>query len=72
MNFSRFDYECMAMALRLARKGLFTTDPNPRVGCVIAGADGVAGVGWHAKAGGPHAEIAALRDASESARGKTV
>ena len=60
------------MALRLARKGLFTTDPNPRVGCVIAGADGVAGVGWHAKAGGPHAEIAALRDAGESARGKTV
>jgi diaminohydroxyphosphoribosylaminopyrimidine deaminase/5-amino-6-(5-phosphoribosylamino)uracil reductase len=62
----------MATALRLARKGLFTTDPNPRVGCVIAQGESVAGLGWHEKAGGPHAEIAALRDAGESARGKTA
>jgi diaminohydroxyphosphoribosylaminopyrimidine deaminase/5-amino-6-(5-phosphoribosylamino)uracil reductase len=62
----------MATALRLARKGLFTTDPNPRVGCVIAGSDGIAGVGWHEKAGGPHAEITALREAGGSARGKTA
>ena len=72
MTFSRFDHECMATALRLARRGLFTTDPNPRVGCVIAGGDGVAGRGWHEKAGGAHAEVAALREAGESARGKTA
>ncbi len=72
MNFSRFDHECMATALQLARKGLFTTDPNPRVGCVIASGDQVAGVGWHREAGGAHAEIAALLDAGESARGKTA
>jgi diaminohydroxyphosphoribosylaminopyrimidine deaminase/5-amino-6-(5-phosphoribosylamino)uracil reductase len=72
VTFSRFDHECMAMALRLARNGLFTTDPNPRVGCVIAGGDRVAGVGWHSRAGEAHAEIAALRDAGESAHGKTA
>jgi diaminohydroxyphosphoribosylaminopyrimidine deaminase/5-amino-6-(5-phosphoribosylamino)uracil reductase len=72
MSFTRFDHECMATALRLARKGLFTTDPNPRVGCVIADDNSVAGLGWHEKAGAPHAEIAALRDAGESARGKTA
>lgn len=72
MTFSSYDHECMATALRLARKGLFTTDPNPRVGCVIADGDGIAGVGWHANAGGPHAEIAALRDAGELAPGKTA
>jgi diaminohydroxyphosphoribosylaminopyrimidine deaminase/5-amino-6-(5-phosphoribosylamino)uracil reductase len=72
MTFSRFDHECMATALRLARKGMFTTDPNPRVGCVIADGANVAGLGWHQEAGGPHAEIAALRDAGESARGKTA
>jgi len=72
VSFSRFDHECMAMALRLARKGLFTTDPNPRVGCVIAGPDAIAGVGWHEKAGGPHAEIVALRDAGGAASGMTA
>ena len=72
MIFSGFDHECMATALRLARRGLFTTDPNPRVGCVIAGRKRVAGMGWHEKAGGPHAEIMALREAGESARGKTA
>ncbi len=72
MSFTRFDHECMATALRLARKGLFTTDPNPRVGCVIADDNSVAGLGWHEKAGAPHAEIAALRDAGDSARGKTA
>ena len=72
MTFSGFDHECMARALRLARRGLFTTDPNPRVGCVIADGESVAGLGWHEKAGGPHAEIAALREAGDSARGKTA
>jgi diaminohydroxyphosphoribosylaminopyrimidine deaminase/5-amino-6-(5-phosphoribosylamino)uracil reductase len=64
VTFSRFDHECMAEALRLARKGLYTTDPNPRVGCVIADATQIVGRGWHAAAGGPHAEIAALQDAA--------
>ena len=72
MSFSRFDHECMATALRLARKGLFTTDPNPRVGCVIADGQSITGLGWHEKAGASHAEIAALQDAGEAARGKTA
>jgi len=67
----------MAEALRLARKGLYTTDPNPRVGCVIADGAQVSGRGWHAAAGGPHAEIAALQDAAlrrpgASLRGQTA
>jgi len=72
VTFSRFDHECMAEALRLARKGLYTTDPNPRVGCVIADGERVIGRGWHEAAGGPHAEIAALRDADRPVRGQTA
>jgi diaminohydroxyphosphoribosylaminopyrimidine deaminase/5-amino-6-(5-phosphoribosylamino)uracil reductase len=62
----------MALALRLARRGLYTTDPNPRVGCVIADGDRVVGSGWHEAAGGAHAEIAALNDAAEPVRGLTA
>ena len=62
----------MATALRLARRGMFTTDPNPRVGCVIADDQQVAGAGWHERAGGAHAEIAALQDAGGNVRGKTA
>jgi diaminohydroxyphosphoribosylaminopyrimidine deaminase/5-amino-6-(5-phosphoribosylamino)uracil reductase len=62
----------MAEALRLARRGLFTSDPNPRVGCVIADDSKIIGRGWHEYAGGPHAEIAALRDANRSVRGQTA
>lgn len=62
----------MARALRLAERGLFTTQPNPRVGCVIARGDEVLGEGWHVRAGGPHAEVHALRAAGESARGATA
>jgi diaminohydroxyphosphoribosylaminopyrimidine deaminase/5-amino-6-(5-phosphoribosylamino)uracil reductase len=72
MTFTRFDHECMARALRLARRGLYTTDPNPRVGCVIADDEQVYGYGWHQRAGAPHAEIEALRMAGGSARGKTA
>lgn len=72
MSFSRFDHECMAMALRLARRGLYTTDPNPRVGCVIADGERILGQGWHERAGGPHAEIVALGEAGSSSRGQTV
>ncbi|MBS0570412.1 MAG: bifunctional diaminohydroxyphosphoribosylaminopyrimidine deaminase/5-amino-6-(5-phosphoribosylamino)uracil reductase RibD [Proteobacteria bacterium] len=62
----------MARALRLAEAGLYTTQPNPRVGCVIAHGDGVIGEGFHARAGEPHAEVFALREAGERARGATA
>jgi diaminohydroxyphosphoribosylaminopyrimidine deaminase/5-amino-6-(5-phosphoribosylamino)uracil reductase len=62
----------MAMALSLAQKGLNTTHPNPRVGCVIADGENILGQGWHEFAGGPHAEIVALREAGEPSRGNTV
>jgi diaminohydroxyphosphoribosylaminopyrimidine deaminase/5-amino-6-(5-phosphoribosylamino)uracil reductase len=72
MNFSAFDHECMALALRLAARGLFTTRPNPRVGCVIAGESRVIATGWHEFAGGPHAEAVALERAGAAARGASV
>jgi len=59
----------MSRALQLARRGMYTTTPNPRVGCVLARGGAVVGEGWHARAGGPHAEIAALAAAGASARG---
>ena len=62
----------MAHALRLAERGLCTTQPNPRVGCVIAHGDGVVGTGFHQRAGEPHAEVYALREAGERARGATA
>jgi diaminohydroxyphosphoribosylaminopyrimidine deaminase/5-amino-6-(5-phosphoribosylamino)uracil reductase len=62
----------MARALRLAERGLATTQPNPRVGCVIAHGDEVVGEGWHERAGEPHAEVFALRAAAERARGATA
>lgn len=61
MTFSAADHGHMALALRLAGRGLFTTSPNPRVGCVLVKDGNVIGEGWHEKAGGPHAEINALR-----------
>lgn len=62
----------MAHALQLAERGMFTTQPNPRVGCVIAHADAVVGEGWHQRAGEAHAEVFALRDAGQRARGATA
>ena len=66
------DAQFMARALQLARRGLFTTDPNPRVGCVIVKDGLVVGTGWHQRAGEPHAEIHALKAAGERARGATA
>jgi diaminohydroxyphosphoribosylaminopyrimidine deaminase/5-amino-6-(5-phosphoribosylamino)uracil reductase len=68
------DQAHMARALELAARGLFTTDPNPRVGCVVArdGDGAVLGEGWHVRAGEPHAEVLALRAAGPQARGATV
>jgi diaminohydroxyphosphoribosylaminopyrimidine deaminase/5-amino-6-(5-phosphoribosylamino)uracil reductase len=62
----------MARALRLAERGLFTTQPNPRVGCVIAQGGQIIGEGWHRRAGEAHAEVFALRAAGERARGATA
>lgn len=62
----------MARALELAHKGLFTTSPNPRVGCVVVRDGKIVGEGWHEKAGAPHAEINALAAAGAQAAGATV
>jgi diaminohydroxyphosphoribosylaminopyrimidine deaminase / 5-amino-6-(5-phosphoribosylamino)uracil reductase len=70
--FSAADYQFMARALRLAERGLLTTTPNPRVGCVIVRDGVVVGEGWHERAGEPHAEVHALRAAGEQARGATA
>jgi len=70
--FSAADHAHMARALRLAERGLYTTTPNPRVGCVIVQGDEVVGEGWHERAGEPHAEVHALRAAGGKARGATV
>ncbi len=72
MAFTATDHRHMAHALALAERGLFTTQPNPRVGCVIAHGDDMVGEGWHRRAGGPHAEVFALREAGEHARGATA
>jgi len=72
MTFSVLDAMHMAQALRLAEQGLYTTQPNPRVGCVIAHGERVVGQGWHQRAGEPHAEVYALREAGADARGATA
>jgi diaminohydroxyphosphoribosylaminopyrimidine deaminase/5-amino-6-(5-phosphoribosylamino)uracil reductase len=66
------DKRFMARALELAGRGLYTTHPNPRVGCVIVRDGEIVGEGFHARAGEPHAEIHALRAAGERARGATA
>lgn len=67
------DQHCMARACQLAEQGLFTTSPNPRVGCILVDRLGtIIAEGFHAQAGGPHAEIVALTQAGERARGSTV
>jgi len=69
---SRADYEYMARALQLAACGLYTTHPNPRVGCVLVRDGKIVGEGWHERAGEPHAETHALQQAGEGARGATA
>jgi diaminohydroxyphosphoribosylaminopyrimidine deaminase/5-amino-6-(5-phosphoribosylamino)uracil reductase len=72
MNAAATDTVHMARALELARRGLWTTDPNPRVGCVLAAGEHVIAEGWHERAGGPHAETIALAAAGAAARGATA
>lgn len=66
------DFEYMSRALQLAERGLYTTDPNPRVGCVLVKDGAVVGEGWHVRAGEAHAEINALAQAGDRAHGATA
>ena len=75
MSFSAADHDFIARALQLARRGLNSTSPNPRVGCVMVRDGRVIAEGWHEKTGLPHAEaaaIAALAAAGETAKGATA
>lgn len=72
MSASADDYRWMSRAIELAERGLFTTTPNPRVGCVIVRDGCVVGEGWHVRAGEPHAEVHALTMAGDAARGATA
>jgi diaminohydroxyphosphoribosylaminopyrimidine deaminase/5-amino-6-(5-phosphoribosylamino)uracil reductase len=71
-GFSAFDHAMMRRALALAEKGLYTTTPNPRVGCVVTKEEKIVGEGWHQRAGEPHAEVIALQKAGSEAAGATV
>jgi len=71
-KFSQQDHRFMAQALQLARKGLFTTHPNPRVGCVVVKDGVVLAQGWHHKAGEPHAEAHAIASAGTNLSGASV
>ncbi len=66
------DHRWMGLALKLAEKGICTTTPNPRVGCVLVADGKLLGSGWHRKAGEPHAEVHALQEAGSAAKGATV
>ena len=73
MTATATDYEFMARALELARRGVYTTDPNPSVGCIIVNEAGeVVGEGWHERAGKLHAEPLALKQAGAAAEGATA
>lgn len=71
-EFSAADYAHMAEALRLAARGQYSVHPNPQVGCVIVRDGAVVGRGGHLRAGEPHAEVYALAEAGELARGATA
>ena len=70
--FSSIDHAMMLRAIELAKRGRFTTAPNPNVGCVIARGNEIVGEGFHYQAGQPHAEVFALRAAGEKAEGATA
>lgn len=72
MSFSVEDSQYMSQALQLAKQGQFTTQPNPRVGCVLVKDGQIVGRGYHARAGGPHAEVVAIKQAGYRAYGATA
>jgi len=72
MAFSANDHFYMTRALQLAEQGLYTTMPNPRVGCVLVKDNKIVGEGAHLKAGEPHAEVFALQQAGAAAKGATL
>ena len=71
MDIESLDRKFMRRAIELAKRGLFSTDPNPRVGCVIVQDNKIISEGWHEKAGQKHAEIMALENSRESVSGST-
>jgi diaminohydroxyphosphoribosylaminopyrimidine deaminase/5-amino-6-(5-phosphoribosylamino)uracil reductase len=71
-EFTDLDRAAMARAIELAQRGLETTHPNPRVGCVLTDGHQIVGEGWHERAGQPHAEINALNAAGPRAEGATA
>ena len=71
-RWTAFEHAAMGRALELAAQGRTSTQPNPRVGCVIAQGEQIVGEGWHQRSGEPHAEVFALRAAGERARGATA
>ncbi|MBO69076.1 MAG: riboflavin biosynthesis protein RibD [Acidiferrobacteraceae bacterium] len=66
------DFDMMAHVLELAEHGLYTTKPNPRVGCIIVRDSEIVAEGWHYRSGTDHAEVVALKEAGERARGADV
>lgn len=71
-HFNDLDEKHMRRALELAWQGRFSTSPNPRVGCVIAHGEQIVGQGFHLKAGEPHAEVHAIRQAGAWAKGRPL
>lgn len=71
-EFSAADNHYMAIALKLAKRGMYSAHPNPRVGCVIVQNDQIVGQGWHQITGGAHAEVMALKEAGDNARNATA
>ncbi|MGY3570511.1 bifunctional diaminohydroxyphosphoribosylaminopyrimidine deaminase/5-amino-6-(5-phosphoribosylamino)uracil reductase RibD [Vibrio paucivorans] len=71
-SYSIFDHQMMARALELAKRGIYTTAPNPNVGCVIVQNGEIVGEGFHHKAGEPHAEVHAMRMAGSRTQGATA
>ena len=71
-SFTALDYQMMSRAIHLAKKGIYTTAPNPNVGCIIAREGEIVGEGFHYRAGEPHAEVHALKAAAGNTHGATA
>ena len=71
-SFSRADHEFMALAIQLAKRGVYSVTPNPAVGCVLVRDNQIVGQGWHQAAGQAHAEVNALNEAGSKAMGATA